>query len=212
MPPGRLVAAPVASGSTKSQAHRKPRLAPAHGRRPEETLGCAEGQGRSGSDAGVRDGRQEEAPPHPRGARADHRGDQDLAQADFYGRRLAGRRRRESDRHRGGRKAGGRRRRRWRKWRRARGPPPRNSGPARNVQPGNGASHNAVSEEPAGGWQFKEPTTRPLSGPRISRKTTQTSKRSGTSWGNFGLPCPPRSDLSNELEVEWRVDPGAPWN
>jgi hypothetical protein len=51
----------------------------------------------------------EKAPAQPRGPRANHRGDEDLAQADFYGRR------RLSGRPRGGHKAGRLRRRRWRR-------------------------------------------------------------------------------------------------
>jgi hypothetical protein len=58
-----------------AQAHRTPRRAPAHGRRTEETLGgCLETKD---GDASAGEGRQDEAPPQPRGARADHRGDEE---------------------------------------------------------------------------------------------------------------------------------------
>jgi hypothetical protein len=53
------------------------RRALAHGRCAEGTLGgCPESQGCTSGGARASEGGQEEAPPEPRGAGADHRGDE----------------------------------------------------------------------------------------------------------------------------------------
>jgi hypothetical protein len=100
--------------STKPQTNLEPRRAPAHGRRAEEALGrCLERHGCGGVGAGACEGRQEKAPPHPRGARADQRGGEAAVGGAEEGQtvKLGARPRNHGRRsHHGGRLAGRRRR------------------------------------------------------------------------------------------------------